>query len=99
MRRNEVFRKVEQFEKTWNQTRYARSTKRPLDEDDIKDFEVAGDLRVLRQPAPQTMREVESRMKKANFVRWMRLKHDVRWARKQMLKMGRNPEDLWAVLR
>lgn len=98
MRRNEVFRSMDRIESMVNRTRYDRSTRHPLTDEDIDDFEQAGNIRKGRKPTPNTINAVRKRLKKRNLVRYLRLKSDVRWAQRELTKMGRNPDDLWTVL-
>lgn len=94
MRRNQFFRNMENLEKEWNQLRFSRSNTRPLKDEDYEDFERAGDLRRARPIPPQSDQAIRKKLKKANFVRWARLQHDIKWAKRELKKMGRNPDDL-----
>jgi hypothetical protein len=96
-RRNQFFRGVDRIEQSINQLRYDRKRPSALTEKDYEDFETAGNIRRSRKVPPQTMGAVRAHLKRANFVRYMRLKHDLKWARRQLVKMGRNPSEVWSV--
>lgn len=99
MRRNRFFTNMEALEELLNRSKYNRSRTRRLTDDDYEEFDRAGDFRRSIPRAPESLQQVEKRLRRANAVRWMRLKHDAKWARKQLKKMGRNPDDLGWLLR
>ena len=97
-RRNPIFRNMDRLEESLARPRYDRRTRKPLTHDDYSDFERAGNIRRGQRATPRTIVEARRQLKKDNAVRYWRLKHDVKWARKRMTKMGRRPDDLWTVL-
>ena len=97
-RRNQIFRNMDRIEESLARPGYDRKRRKPLTEDDLDDFERAGNIRRSRYVTPRTIAEVKSQLKKDNLIRYMRLRSDIRWARKRLRKMGRNPDDLWTVL-
>lgn len=99
-RRNQIFRRIDRLESSLAIPTFDRRERKPLAEEDYDDFERAGDIRRKRSAytSPRTIEEVKRQLKKDNFIRYLRLQSDVRWARKRLRKMGRNPDDLWTVL-
>ncbi len=98
MRRNPIFRNMERVEDLVNRARYDRTKPRKLTTEDYDDFDRAGTARRRTRTSPHTIKAVKTQLRKDNFVRFMRLQSDVRWARRRLVKMGRNPDDLWSVL-
>lgn len=68
---------------------------RRLDQNDLASWEEA----TLRRDAnesrrPRTVEQVHRLLKFRNPVRYRQLIKDIEWAKKQLVKMGLNPEDL-----
>ena len=68
--------------------------KRRLDDGDIDAFMDAAERRMR----PITRDEIREHMRRKNGWRWWRLQHDYRWLRKQMKKLGLNPDDARELL-
>lgn len=60
-----------------------------LDEHTIESFMAASEKR----PQQMTIDLLQAKLKRKNPVRWNRLQSDMRWMRRQMVRMGRNPDD------
>lgn len=73
------------------------STRRPLTEDDVSDFERAAADRD-KTMKPKTRDQVRSAMFAKNPVRMARIESDFRWMQRQMKKFDLNPEDARHVL-
>jgi hypothetical protein len=89
---------MDRLEESLARPRYDRKATKPLTDEDYDDFDRAGNIRQKRHVTPRNIAEVKKQLKRDNLVRYMRLQSDVRWARKRLRKMGRNPDDLWTVL-
>lgn len=70
-----------------------KSQKRPLTSNDIERWLKAADSR----SGPYSADEIVAYIKAKNPHRWWRINYDVRWMKKQMARLGLNPED-WKEL-
>ena len=70
-----------------------KAKKRPLTEHDINSWLKAADART----GPVSREEIIAYFKSKNAHRWWRINYDVRWIKKQMVRLGLNPED-WKEL-
>lgn len=69
------------------------NTRRRLTDEDHDMWQEAATLREMDPPPPRTIEEVRAKLKASNPVRWWYLKRDFAWAKRQMKKLGLNPED------
>jgi hypothetical protein len=62
-----------------------------------QDLEISGtigwDEATAKQAKPRTKAQIQKRLKHDNYWRWLRLRHDIKWMKKRLEKMGLNPED------
>lgn len=74
--------------------------KRTLDDDDYESFFSAADARPRRTTprSPQTRADIIAALEKKNSYRMWRLNHDYKWLRRQMKKMGHDPDDARELL-
>lgn len=68
--------------------------KRPLREEDVLGFFEATEHR----SAPMTRDQVIAAIEKKNSYRWWRIRHDYKWLKRQMKKLGQNPDDARELL-
>lgn len=68
---------------------------RKLEVADVDSFMDAADRRRI---PPQTKEQVIEIIKKKNSYRWWRLRHDYKWLRRQMKKLGLSPDDARELL-
>ena len=48
----------------------------------------------MEQPrSPRTMESLREDVRRRNPVRWRRLQRDIRWVRKEMKRLGLNPDE------
>lgn len=69
------------------------NTPRPMSDEDFDS--------IMSTKPPRSQRttgDIRRALYERNPVRWRRLQREIKWARKQMVKMGLNPEDLRWVL-
>lgn len=74
--------------------RPAQITPRRLREEDVIAFYEASDK---RRPA-LGRDEIITIIRGKNSYRWWRIQHDYKWLRKQMRKLGQNPDDARELL-
>lgn len=78
----------------------ARKTRR-LNDDDFEGMWEAATDRVtdaFRKPRKMTREEIIAFVKQSNSYRWWRLQHDYKWLKRQMKKLGQNPDDARELL-
>lgn len=63
--------------------------KRPLTESEVFSLQLAVDKRT----GPRDRSQIIAQIKAKNSYRWWRIQYDYRWLRKQMRKMGYNPDE------
>jgi len=68
--------------------------KRKVQPDEMEGWFEASELRI---PA-QTRDSIIARIKEQNSYRWWRLNHDYKWLKRQMKKMGLNPDEARELL-
>lgn len=90
MKRSKFFVFMENLEKEYNKTRYG-SQPRDLEDDDIEGWESASEAGY--HVKPETRSQVQAMLRRSNPVRWAQCQGDLRWAQRQMKKLGLNPED------
>lgn len=71
-----------------------RNEKRRLREEDIVSFYAAAEQR----KGPMTRDEMLAALERKNSYRMWRIRHDFKWLKKQVKKMGHNPEDARELL-
>lgn len=80
------------FARAYRAGRPTRNERRNLTEDDrLSWYDAAGEReKAIR---PQTVADVQALVRNRNPIRWYQLQSDFRWLKKQMKKLGLNPED------
>ncbi len=68
--------------------------KRALRDEDVIEFFAAADNRTGSKTREQILADLERK----NSYRMWRIRHDFKWLKKQMKKMGQNPEDARELL-
>ena len=76
-------------------SRLEKSTVRKLTDEDIDGFYAAAEKRPMKE---RTIVNIQEEIKLKNPVRWNRMQRDLKWLKKQMRKMGLNPEEARWVL-
>lgn len=76
--------------------------KRRLNQNDLDGIWEASTDRVtsaaFRTPRRMTRDEIIAVIKQKNGYRWWRIQYDYRWLRKQMKKLGQNPDEARELL-
>jgi len=67
---------------------------RQLRDEDVMSFYAAAESRT----GPMTRQQVIAALEKKNSYRMWRIRHDFKWLRRQMKKMGQNPDDARELL-
>ena len=73
---------------------YRGQPQRRLTSDDVDSFVEAATLR----KEPRTTAQARAAIRQSNPVRWWRLQGDLKWLRREMKRMGLNPEDARWIL-
>lgn len=90
MQRAKFFQFIEGIEKEYNKARYGTQP-RDLEDEDLEGWESASEAGFHIKP--RTREEVRAALRRRNPVRWAQCRSDLRWAERQMKKLGLNPED------
>lgn len=73
---------------------YRGRAARPLNERDIDGFLTAAARRDRPKPNPIKSAAIQELLRARNPWRWRRFRSDVTWIRKQLIKMGYDPEEI-----
>lgn len=73
---------------------YLKGPPRRLREEDYYDFFTSAEGR----KGAMTREQIIEYLERKNYYRWWRLRHDYKWLRKQMKKLGQNPDDARELL-
>jgi len=75
---------------------HASNSQRHLSQDDVEGWLDAASKR--NPPRPRDRRSLREYLEARNHRRWRILQRQLRWAEKELLKLGMNPEDTrWII--
>jgi len=75
------------------------SDKEPMSDDEFDDIWASATDRVYQPYIRRMTRdEIIAKIKQKNGYRWWRIQYDYRWLRRQVKKLGQNPDDARELL-